>query len=99
MLGVIFVLQHTPLDIIVSPPSLVILPPLVAVVCVIKDVAVVVSVRIVTGSFEQLVSTEGITTKTVPPCKTVWIKSLLFIKYLLDYETLIMTNHKTVSFT
>lgn len=37
IVGVLIVLQHTPLDNTVSPPSLVTVPPLDAVVCVIKD--------------------------------------------------------------
>ena len=44
IVGFADVLQQTPRYIIVLPPSLVTFPPLVAVVCVIEDTAVVVSV-------------------------------------------------------
>jgi len=44
IVGFADVLQHTPRAVTVAPPSLVILPPLVAVVLVIEDAAVVVRV-------------------------------------------------------
>jgi hypothetical protein len=46
IVGFADVLQHTPRAVTATPPSLVILPPLVAVVLVIEDAAVVVSVGI-----------------------------------------------------
>ena len=42
VIGPVVVLQHTPRAVTAAPPSLVIFPPLVAVVCVIADAAVVV---------------------------------------------------------
>ncbi len=44
MVGFCVVDQQTPLDVTAAPPSLVMLPPPLAVVCVIADIAVVVTV-------------------------------------------------------
>ena len=46
VVGLTVVLQHIPLAVIVAPLSLVIFPPLVAVVLVMADAAVVVNVGI-----------------------------------------------------
>ena len=47
VVGLTVVLQHIPLDVMVAPLSLVISPPLVAVMPVMADAAVVVNVGIV----------------------------------------------------
>jgi hypothetical protein len=46
IVGPVVIAQHTPRAVIDPPPSLVTLPPLDAVVCVIKDATVVVRVGI-----------------------------------------------------
>ena len=54
VVGFAEVLQHTPRPETLAPPSLVIMPPLVAVVCVIEDTAVVVRTGIVAGFVVKL---------------------------------------------
>ena len=54
--GPVVVLQHTPRAVTVAPPSLVIFPPLVAVVCVIADAAVVVRTGTVDAVEVKLIS-------------------------------------------
>ena len=49
-IGVVLVLQHTPLAVILAPPSLVILPPLIAVINVMLFIAVVVIIGSVGGT-------------------------------------------------
>jgi hypothetical protein len=51
VVGLAEVLQHTPRAVTVAPPSLDILPPLVAAAWVIEDAAVVVNVGNETGGF------------------------------------------------
>src|ERR1035437_7428047 len=51
VVGPVVVLQHTPFAVTEAPPSLVTFPPLVAVVCVIADAAVVVIIGGVGLSF------------------------------------------------
>ena len=48
--------QQTPLAVTGAPPSLVIFPPLVAVVCAIEDAAVVVRIGTVAGFVVKLIS-------------------------------------------
>jgi hypothetical protein len=54
IVGFDVVFQHTPRAVTDAPPSLVILPPLVAVELVIEDAAVVVSVGITTALVVKL---------------------------------------------
>ena len=56
VVGPVVVLQHTPRAVTVAPPSLVIFPPLVAVVCVVADAAVVVRTGIVDAVEVKLIS-------------------------------------------
>ncbi len=57
VVGLVVVLQQTPLAVMVEPPSLVIFPPLVAVVALMKDATVVVN--------------SGVATLAAPPTKFV----------------------------
>ncbi len=54
IVGFWFVLQTTPLAVIAAPPSLVILPPLLAVVEVIEEGVVVISVARLAGHGPQM---------------------------------------------
>ena len=56
VVGPVVVLQHTPRVVTVAPPSLVTFPPLVAVVCVIADTAVVVRTETVDAAEVKLIS-------------------------------------------
>ena len=56
VVGPVVVLQHTPCAVTVAPPSLVIFPPLVAVLCVIADAAVVVRTGTVDAVEVKLIS-------------------------------------------
>ena len=56
VVGPVVVLQHIPLAVTVAPPSLVIFPPLVAVVCVIAAAAVVVRTGTVDAVEVKLIS-------------------------------------------
>ena len=57
MVGFAVVLQQTPRDVTAAPPSVLIVPPLLAVVFVIDDMAVVVMVGMV--EVDALVKTES----------------------------------------
>ena len=66
MVGLAVVLQHTPLTVIVAPPSEVILPPLVAVVAVTLVIGEVVKRGIAAGSsFLQSVVRNNTRTTTI----------------------------------
>jgi hypothetical protein len=54
MVGFWFILQHTPLDVIGAPPSLVILPPLLAEV----GVMLVISVVVKPGATDKVVNVD-----------------------------------------
>ena len=56
VVGPVVVLQHTPRAVTAAPPSLVIFHPLVAVVCVIADAAVVVRTGTVDAVEVKLIS-------------------------------------------
>ena len=54
MVGLGLILQQTPLEVMAAPPSLVMLPPLLALIAVIADKAVVLMVGKTTDKVEKL---------------------------------------------